>query len=108
MSIWSIGFFFAYVFRCGTNFWALWAPLEDLEKYCYTSTPMFQALGISDVITDFLILSLPFYWVSLIISAISIHPARVELHVNIIKIWNLRMTLGKKLAVSGVFLLGAM
>lgn len=63
VSIWSVGFFFAYLFRCGTNFWALWAPLEDLIKYCYTSTPMFYALGISDVVTDVLILILPFFWV---------------------------------------------
>lgn len=46
------------------QFWALWAPLEDLIAYCYTSTPMFYALGISDVITDLLILILPFFWVS--------------------------------------------
>ena len=62
--IWTVGFFFAYMFRCGTNFWALWAPLMYLIEYCYDSKPMFYTLGISDVVTDGLILSLPWYWVS--------------------------------------------
>ncbi|PSR76353.1 hypothetical protein BD289DRAFT_378721, partial [Coniella lustricola] len=84
VSIWSVGFFFAYLFRCGMTFWALWAPLEDPIKCCYISTTMFYALGLSDVVTDVLIPSLPFSW-----------------------IWNLQMTMGRKLVVSGVFLLGA-
>jgi hypothetical protein len=69
VSIWSIGFFFAYVFRCGTHFWALWAPLMYLLEYCYDSKPFFYTLAISDVITDFIILSLPFFWVSRVLSA---------------------------------------
>jgi hypothetical protein len=84
VGVWTVGFFFAYMFRCGTEFWALWAPLKDLIEHCYDSTPMFKALAVSDVVTDVLILSLPLYW-----------------------IWKLNMTLGKRLAVSGVFLLGA-
>jgi hypothetical protein len=61
--MWSLGFFSAYLFRCGTHFWALWAPLIYLVQYCYDSAPMFQALGVSDVVTDILILSLPLFWV---------------------------------------------
>lgn len=61
--VWSISFFVAYLFRCGTNFWALWAPLQYLLDYCYDSTPMFYTLAITDVVTDVLILSLPFFWV---------------------------------------------
>ncbi|KAI0118666.1 hypothetical protein GGR51DRAFT_497223 [Nemania sp. FL0031] len=80
---WSVSFFFAYLFRCGTHFWALWAPLMYLLEYCYNSAPMFQALGISDVLTDVLILSLPLFW-----------------------IWKLKMSTAKRWAVSGVFLLG--
>lgn len=64
VSVWSVGFFFAYMFRCGTNFWALWAPLKDLLKYCYKSTPYFYAMCVSDVATDVFILSLPIFWVS--------------------------------------------
>ncbi|KAI8965299.1 hypothetical protein F5Y11DRAFT_313576 [Daldinia sp. FL1419] len=81
--IWTFGFFLAILFRCGTQFWALWAPLKFLLANCYASTPMFQAFSISDVITDLLILAMPVYWVS-----------------------RLRMTLRRKLAVCAVFLLG--
>ncbi|KAI0424135.1 hypothetical protein F5Y09DRAFT_353752 [Xylaria sp. FL1042] len=83
--VWSIGFFFAYLFRCGSNFWALWAPLQYLIKYCYDSKPLFYTLSISDVITDFIILSLPLFWV-----------------------WRLNTSRAKRLAVSGVLLLGAL
>ncbi|KAI1382875.1 uncharacterized protein F4822DRAFT_435250 [Hypoxylon trugodes] len=82
--IWTLAFFFAILFRCGTQFWALWAPLKFLLANCYASTPMFQAFSISDVITDVLILAMPIYWTS-----------------------RLHMTFSKKLAVCGVFLLGA-
>lgn len=61
--LWSVGFFFAYLFRCGTQFWALWAPLHYVLEHCYDSTSMFHAMAISDVVTDFFILSLPFFWV---------------------------------------------
>ncbi|KAI1126437.1 hypothetical protein F5Y10DRAFT_244750 [Nemania abortiva] len=84
VGIWSIGFFFAYLFRCGTNFWALWAPLMFLIEYCYDSKPLFYTLAISDVITDFIILSLPLF-----------------------RVWRLNMSMAKRLALSGVFLLGA-
>ncbi|OTB01691.1 hypothetical protein M426DRAFT_14305 [Hypoxylon sp. CI-4A] len=82
--VWTLGFFFAILFRCGTQFWALWAPLKFLLANCYPSTPMFQAFSISDVITDVLILAIPVYWTS-----------------------RLQMRWSKKLAVCGVFLLGA-
>lgn len=66
--LWSLGFFFAYLFRCGTQFWALWAPLHYVMEYCYDSTSMFHAMAISDVLTDFLILSLPFFWVGILMA----------------------------------------
>lgn len=81
--VWMVGFFFAYMFRCGTQFWALWAPLMYLLEYCYDSKPMFYTLCISDVITDFFILSLPWYW-----------------------IWRLKISAAKRMAIAGVFLLG--
>ncbi|KAI9666608.1 MAG: hypothetical protein M1821_004544 [Bathelium mastoideum] len=82
--VWTLGFFFAILFRCGTHFWALWAPLIYLLQNCYLSTPMFQAFTISDVITDVLILTIPVYWVS-----------------------KLKMPLTQRVGVCGVFLLGA-
>lgn len=81
--VWSLGFFFAILFRCGTQFWALWAPLVYLLQNCYNSTPMFLAFTISDVITDVLILLIPVYW-----------------------IMQLNMSLAKRFGVCSVFLLG--
>lgn len=104
--IWSVGFFFAYLFRCGTQFWALWAPLHYVLEHCYDSTSMFHAMAISDVVTDFFILSLPFFWVSLscLLARPYIQKASFAKSPQILR---LNMTLGKKLGVSGVFLLGA-
>ncbi|KAI3323419.1 hypothetical protein HD806DRAFT_85811 [Xylariaceae sp. AK1471] len=84
IGIWTIGFFFAYVFSCGTRFWANWAPLAIFLENCFDTTPYFYALAISDVLTDGLILALPYYW-----------------------IWRLNMSMAKRFAVLGVFLLGA-
>jgi hypothetical protein len=101
VGMWSVGFFFAYLFRCGTQFWALWAPLHYVMEHCYDSTSMFHAMAISDVVTDFFILSLPFFWVGW-----SSHILKLSF-ANIPQILRLNMTLGKRLGVSGVFLLGA-
>ena len=101
VGMWSIGFFVAYLFRCGTQFWALWAPLHYVMEHCYDSTSMFHAMAISDVVTDFFILSLPFFWVGW-----SSHILKLSF-ANIPQILRLNMTLGKRLGVSGVFLLGA-
>lgn len=67
---------------------------------------MFHAMAISDVVTDFFILSLPFFWVSFssLLSGLLYHALFVA---KVPQILRLNMTLGKKLGVSGVFLLGA-
>ena len=63
---WIISFFFAVLFRCGTQFWAYWNTLAALLAHCNSSTPNFQAFSISDVITDGIILLMPLYWVNTI------------------------------------------
>lgn len=62
--VWILSFFFAILFRCGTNFWSLWAPLEYLIANCYNIAPVFEAFTVTDVITDGLILTIPIYYVS--------------------------------------------
>ncbi|KAI1321388.1 hypothetical protein F5Y16DRAFT_70421 [Xylariaceae sp. FL0255] len=84
VGIWTLGFFFSYLFSCGTRFWANWSPLFVLLEDCFDTTPYFFALAITDVITDVIILALPYYW-----------------------IWRLNISLAKRLAILGVFLLGA-
>lgn len=104
--IWTLGFFFAILFRCGTQFWALWAPLKFLLANCYGSTPMFQAFCISDVITDVLILAMPIYWVRDLLRMMA-HIVRIADEHTTLQVTRLRLTPTKKLAVVGVFLLGA-
>lgn len=82
---WMLSFFLAILFECGTNYWALWSTLENLLAHCVDDTKIFKAFSISDVITDVLILSMPFYW-----------------------LWNLHMSWSRKIAVTGIFLLGAL
>lgn len=62
--VWIVSFFFAVLFRCGTNYWAYWSTLQALLSHCNDSTKNFQAFSISDVITDGLILLLPIHWVN--------------------------------------------
>ena len=66
VGIWTVGFFFATLFRCGSRFWVLWATLNYLAEYCYVSTPAFLAFSITDVLTDVMILSIAVIWVSIL------------------------------------------
>ncbi|KAF2734161.1 hypothetical protein EJ04DRAFT_437644 [Polyplosphaeria fusca] len=84
--IWSIGFCFANVFSCGTNFWAVWGSAVDFVKYCPGAKGMQKQviLSISDLVVDALILVIPIPW-----------------------LWHLQLETGRKVAVTLVFLLGS-
>jgi hypothetical protein len=56
---WTVSFFFAILFECGTNFWALFSTLNDFLMHCSNETVFLKVLSISDVIIDGLILALP-------------------------------------------------
>ncbi|MCJ1332226.1 hypothetical protein MMC10_008918 [Thelotrema lepadinum] len=83
VTIWTFGFFFTVLFECGSNVWAVWGTLDDLLTHCANEVEFFEGDCISDIIVDVMILLTPL-------------PI----------IWKLQMSSGKKLAVSGVFLLG--
>ncbi|MCJ1356783.1 MAG: hypothetical protein MMC33_006779 [Icmadophila ericetorum] len=81
--LWTIGFFFAHLFACGTNFSAWWgAPIELITR-CVKTEKLLEALAISDFLTDAIIVVIPLPLV-----------------------WRLHLTTPRKLAVSAVFLLG--
>ncbi|KAK9786401.1 putative GNAT family acetyltransferase [Seiridium cardinale] len=83
--LWSVGFWMALVVGCGKSVELHWAPLQVLvEAGCDASTPE-EAMVISDLILDLFILILPL-------------PA----------IWKLNMSVGRKYAVTGIFLFGIM
>ncbi|PHH90388.1 hypothetical protein CDD83_3838 [Cordyceps sp. RAO-2017] len=80
---WSLAFLITLIFGCGRRVWLHWAPLQVAEQSgCNVHTPE-EAMVISDLILDVMILALPL-------------PV----------IWRLKMKPGRKLAITGVFLVG--
>jgi hypothetical protein len=61
--LWTLGFLLVEIFSCGTHFEYHWGPLAD-QAYCHGGLPFLEGLMISDFITDFIILFLPFPMVS--------------------------------------------
>ena len=56
---WTLSFFFSYLFECGTNFGANWSTLEVLLTECNQQHVYQEAMAVSDVLTDALILIMP-------------------------------------------------
>lgn len=82
MLVWHSAFFLAFIFQC-TPIDTVWNPAA-LAPHCVNRIGLWLAYAISDVLTDCLILSMPV-------------PA----------VWQLQMPTRQKVAVSGIFLLGA-
>ncbi|KAH7329665.1 hypothetical protein B0I35DRAFT_420633 [Stachybotrys elegans] len=81
--MWSVGFFFASLFECGTNFWAIWTSPTAFLENCVNDLQLALSLAITDLIVDVIIFAIP-----------------------IPLVWRLNLTLPKKVAIIGVFLLG--
>ncbi|TGO31395.1 hypothetical protein BHYA_1069g00010 [Botrytis hyacinthi] len=81
---WTVAFIFIIIFDCGTAVWANWGSTTAQLKYCAIGFTSEYGLAISDFLVDIYVLLLPL-------------PI----------IWKLRLSLKKKIAVSGIFLLGA-
>lgn len=84
MVCWALSFFWATVFLCDTNFSYLWTNLENQTK-CTNTVAEMEGLAISDVITDALILLFP-----------------------LPSIWRLQMKTKQKVAVTVIFMVGAL
>ncbi|KAI9655079.1 MAG: hypothetical protein M1821_005562 [Bathelium mastoideum] len=80
---WSIAFLFASIFQCGLTFDAAWSNGERYARYCPGVEKKNIAISSSDFAIDVLIISMP-----------------------IPVIWRLHLDTTRKIAVSGVFLLG--
>jgi hypothetical protein len=80
---WAITFFFANLFQC-LPISASWYAFGRGD-HCISEIPMYLAQAYSDVIVDFFILVLPVPW-----------------------IWGLHMKRRTKVAITGLFLLGAL
>ncbi|KID82873.1 plasma membrane protein Pth11-like protein [Metarhizium guizhouense ARSEF 977] len=59
IGLWTVAFFFATVFYCKTNFFAIWGSALDLMTFCTKGMLRSLALCISDFITDVFIIAFP-------------------------------------------------
>ena len=84
--LWSIGCVFAFAFQC-IPARALWEPELEAsgQAKCVNTTALFLSSGIIHILLDFTILVLP------------LQP-----------IWKLRLSSGRKVALSGLFMLGTL
>ncbi|KAI0381264.1 hypothetical protein F5Y04DRAFT_288906 [Hypomontagnella monticulosa] len=84
IAIWMAGFFLTSLFQCKLDFWALWNSPIDQVEHCISATKLALALIITDFGTDIFIMAIP-----------------------IPLVWRLNLSTTKKIAITGVFLLGA-
>ena len=57
--LWSVGFFFSWVFACGTHVSANWGSRKDLVEYCSYRLRISNGYLISDLILDMMTLIVP-------------------------------------------------
>ena len=57
--LWTLSFFFAFTFQCGSHISYYWTSVALIEKYCVDTTALELGFAISDVITDIMILAVP-------------------------------------------------
>ena len=57
--VWSVSFFFSYLFACRGHFAAWWGPIIDVTAKCGQAFLMLYVLAISDFIIDAIIILLP-------------------------------------------------
>lgn len=62
---WTVAFFFALVFICGTDFSAYWTSTTVERARCVDTNILHNAFAISDPITDIIVILLPLPMVSL-------------------------------------------
>ncbi|KAI3326761.1 hypothetical protein HD806DRAFT_417342 [Xylariaceae sp. AK1471] len=80
----SASFFFASLFQCRLNFSALWGSTNDIVENCDDTMHLVLSVCITGFILDIIIFTVP-----------------VPL------VWQLNLSVGKKISIVGVFLLGS-
>jgi hypothetical protein len=108
--MWTLAFFFLFLFMCKTKIYLHWAPLSETEDQC--GDPLAPELGlvISDLITDIMILTLPMPIVCFTIPYCELSLCERVLSFDILirinQIWRLTVHWSRKLTISLVFLVG--
>ena len=62
--MWTLGFFFAVLFSCRTNWYAHWGSVLDRNSKCVKTKPLLTGYATSDFLMDAFILILPIPMVS--------------------------------------------
>ena len=101
---WTISYFFAFFFACGTNFSAWWGSTVSLMTRCVKTFELLFSLAITDFVFDIVIITIPIPFVSPLVEFTYFLS---ECRLLSVQVWQLQMTTGRKLAVSMVFLLGS-
>lgn len=83
ISLWTLAFFFATAFQCGTNITAWWTSTKTIKQYCVDTNSLELVFAVLDCFFDFMILIIPL-------------PI----------LYSLQLPTSQKIALSGVFLLG--
>ncbi|KAL4927487.1 uncharacterized protein BDV17DRAFT_292487 [Aspergillus undulatus] len=83
ITAWSISFFFATLFQCGTNWSWNWAPIGFFLTECTNTLDMLTVFTGTDLLTDFIIMLMP-----------------------VPIIWRLKMPTAKKIGVTSLFMVG--
>ncbi|KAJ5205566.1 hypothetical protein N7472_002014 [Penicillium cf. griseofulvum] len=83
VAAWSISFFFATLFQCGTHWDWNWAPIGFFLTECTDTLNMLTVFCGTDLLTDFVIMFMP-----------------------VPIIWKLQMSVKKKVGVTSVFMVG--
>ena len=89
---------FLFIFGCVTHFKAKWGTLQG---YCSNENPRIVGFAVTDVFADLVLLVLP---IPIVRISVFSFPADLMLW----KVWRLHMPMRRKVAVSGVLLLGSM
>ncbi|KAM7213671.1 hypothetical protein V8F06_010929, partial [Rhypophila decipiens] len=84
MASWTIAFFFATVFQCKLDMWAIWNTANEFGAHCPDSMVIDVALCASDFAADLVLVAFP-----------------------LPLIWRLNLSTGNKITASAVFSLGA-
>jgi hypothetical protein len=56
VSLWTISFFFAHSFACGSNFSAFWTSFETLHTQCTETFKLEYRFTVTDLLSDVFIL----------------------------------------------------
>ncbi|KAI1124348.1 hypothetical protein F5Y10DRAFT_249614 [Nemania abortiva] len=83
ITAWSLAFFFATVFQCGTRWRMNWAPIAIFLTQCVNTLDLLTVFTATDIVTDFIIILMP-----------------------VPMIWKLHMPTKRKIGITSIFMVG--